>query len=291
MRRLTVDQVLELLSEAGQQTCGQAMVIVAAHPDDEVIGAGAQLLRWRGARFIHVTDGAPANMLDARKAGFGSRERYAQVRRQEMERALSLVGAHANQTRALNIRDQEASMHLAELARSLAELFRQLQPELVMTHPYEGGHPDHDATCFAAHTACYLLEGDGCTAPALAEMTSYHNRAGRMAAGEFLPQRESSVITLSLGAEQRAFKRQLFDCFATQHQVLAGFPIDRERFRAAPDYDFSLPPHDGVLYYEMFDWGMTGARWRSLARQALVDLGIENIAATAGRQSYVVNGA
>lgn len=46
------------------------------------------------------------------------------------------------------------------------------------------------------------------------------------------------------------------------------FPIDVERFREAPEYDFTQPPHEGRLHYEYFDWGMTGDRWRSLASEA-----------------------
>jgi hypothetical protein len=39
-------------------------------------------------------------------------------------------------------------------------------------------------------------------------------------------------------------------------------------FRPAPDYDFSQPPHSGKLYYEHFDWGMSGERWRLFAAGA-----------------------
>ena len=35
------------------------------------------------------------------------------------------------------------------------------------------------------------------------------------------------------------------------------FPIAIERFRPAPDYDFTQPPHEGRLFYENYDWGMT----------------------------------
>jgi len=47
-----------------------------------------------------------------------------------------------------------------------------------------------------------------------------------------------------------------------------------ERFRAAPVYDFTQAPHPGKLFYENFDWGMTGERWRDLAAEALNELGM-----------------
>ncbi|HWH72568.1 MAG TPA: PIG-L family deacetylase, partial [Candidatus Sulfotelmatobacter sp.] len=161
-----------------------ALAIVVAHPDDEVIGAGAQLSRWAQAQVIHVTDGAPRNMADALAAGFRSREEYALARRKELESALALTGFLPARLHGLGCVDQEAAWHLAELVVALAEQLHAFQPEWVLTHPYEGGHPDHDATAFAVHGACQWLREQHGRAPAILEMTSYHNGAGRMIAGE-----------------------------------------------------------------------------------------------------------
>ena len=55
----------------------------------------------------------------------------------------------------------------------------------------------------------------------------------------------------------------------TQRQMLSQFTTEVERFRPAPAYDFTSPPHDGKLHYETFDSGMTGHEWRRNAREAL----------------------
>ena len=64
----------------------------------------------------------------------------------------------------------------------------------------------------------------------------------------------------------------MFACFQTQTQMLMNFPIGVEKLRPAPPYDFTTAPHEGHLFYENFDWGMTGGRWRALAESALADL-------------------
>jgi hypothetical protein len=69
-------------------------------------------------------------------------------------------------------------------------------------------------------------------------------------------------------AEQRS-KREAFECFATQRHTLSLFDVARERSRPAPRYDFTRPPHEGQLYYEQFDWGVTGERFREIAGGAL----------------------
>jgi LmbE family N-acetylglucosaminyl deacetylase len=248
------------------------IIVVAAHPDDEVIGLGAQLPYLREAVFIHVTDGAPADMCDARQHGFETREEYAHARRDEMLRALSFAGIPAESCVQLGFTDQNAVHHLREISTLLSGIFADLRPHTVVTHAYEGGHPDHDAASFACQAARRLLMARAVCPGMLVEFASYHACNGTRAAGKFLPDGSHSVLTLPLNNEQQDFKRTLFSCFVSQQSVLAEFSLDAERFRVAPEYDFRQPPHEGRLYYENFSWGASGEQWRSLARAALREM-------------------
>ena len=251
----------------GSSRAQASVMVVAAHPDDEVIGAGAWLRNRQDAVFVHVTDGAPHDMKDARESGFGSREEYAQARRAEFRAALELLGVTPRREIALNYTDQEASLHLTELAARLQSLFAELSPDIILTLPYEGGHPDHDAIAWAVAVASSRAQehGDG---PLVVEMTCYHSGTYGMVAGEFLPEETCPSIVHELTPEQCAFKRRLYGCYASQQRTLRWFPIEIEAFRPAPRYDFRKPPHEGKLFYEQFKWGMSGARWRALAAQA-----------------------
>jgi LmbE family N-acetylglucosaminyl deacetylase len=255
-------------------------LFVVAHPDDEVIGAGSLLSRFEHCRIVHVTDGAPADMRDARRAGFEARNDYAQARRSEAVTALSLAGIAEDQIIELGLPDQQSSYQLVSLVQRLYELLRQLRPQIVITQPFEGGHPDHDATAFAVHQARRLLLYENETAPEIFEMTSYHRRDDYVVYSEFLPRADSDCTTFVLSEDEKTRKRKMFECFATQREVLRWFPIEVERFRRAPDYDFTRPPHAGKLHYEYFDWGTTRDQWLSLARAALrvLDQGGSNAA-------------
>lgn len=250
----------------------RSVILVAAHADDETIGAGGLLPRLRNPVIVTVTDGAPRNSTDAERAGCQTREEYARLRHEELIATLEIAGIPADQIRPIGVVDQEASLEMAYLTLRLVDLFRELHPAIVLTHPYEGGHPDHDATAFALHAACARVPAP----PTVYEFTSYHaaepDRDGppAMEVARFLGDRGETIV---LSEEARDLKSRMVACFKSQLHMLRNFPLDTERFREAPAYDFTQAPHPGKLYYENFDWGVTGERWRRLAEEALRTLG------------------
>jgi LmbE family N-acetylglucosaminyl deacetylase len=246
-----------------------SLAIITAHPDDEIIGVGAQLRHWPQAHVVFVTNGVPLNSTDAQEAGFLTPQNFALARQRESISALALAGVRLNQIHELEFPFQGTTQNLLALTGALLEKILEIQPEFVITHPYEGGHPDHDATAFATHTACDLLRSENGGAPKIIEMTSYHNRGGMMMRGDFLPRLNCEVVTRELTEDDRNFKRRLIACFKTEQNALQSFSIETERFRLAPTYDFTQAPHDGPLYYELSGQDMTGDRWRSFANETL----------------------
>jgi N-acetylglucosamine malate deacetylase 2 len=253
-------------------------VIVAAHPDDEVIGAGGLFSRFNSLHFIHTTDGSPRNMADALAAGYGSHKAYADARRRELFDALRLAGIPGSSCFETGVADQEASMNMAVLIRKLVLILRKLKPVMIFTPAYEGGHPDHDATALAVHAASALLRSEMIIQPILIEYALYHAGAGGMRVFEFLATDGAGrTETVFLNPEERFRKAGMISCFRTQSAVLSAFPVAVERFRRSPRYNFCIPPHAGRLFYENFDWGMTGAGWRQLASEALNEFRIRSL--------------
>jgi LmbE family N-acetylglucosaminyl deacetylase len=244
-------------------------LFVFAHPDDETIALGTRFGRFGSALLIHVTDGAPRNGHDSLQHGFSSLEEYRRVREQELRQALHQAGLEGMNWICLQIPDQEASLHLPLLTRELAGLFTRYQPEVVFTHPYEGGHPDHDACAFAVHRATGFVKASGLEPPLLIEAAFYHAGPHGIETGCFLPARgKTEEVRYSLSPEEQQRKQALLACFASQQETLQYFPIDHECFRVAPQYDFHQSPHHGLVFYDHYPWGMTSARFCELAQQA-----------------------
>jgi N-acetylglucosamine malate deacetylase 2 len=232
------------------------ILVIAAHPDDETIGASALIGPPHHAIVLHITDGAPR---DRRwwPAGIDDRLVYARVRALEAERALAHV--HARRV-ALGLMDQEVVHALPCLVRVLAAHVERCAPDLIVTHAYEGGHPDHDAVALAVSLARDLVARP----PPLYEMALYHGAGGGLVTGDFIGGGPS--IHHALDPEQQARRRAMLACFASQAATLAPFAgLAHERYRAALRYDFSRPPHAGPLRYEQLGFPITGESWRALA--------------------------
>lgn len=257
-------------SRLWQAVEGGPVMVIAAHPDDETLAAGGLLSEWPNVYIVHLTDGAPMSH-PARKA-------YAATRQRELRGALALAGIQGDRNIQLGIADQKSAEALVYLALSLKGLLEMIQPTLVLCHPYEGGHPDHDSAAFVLQAAVRLSVFS--TAPVLAEFTSYHNaspfRIELLETGTFLPN-ECEELEIKLTPAQQAAKRSMLDCFESQRQILRHFSVSSERFRLAPDYDFSRPPHKGRLFYDFQNWGIRSTDWRRLAAEADARLSLHRI--------------
>jgi LmbE family N-acetylglucosaminyl deacetylase len=115
-----------------------ALLVVAPHPDDEILGAGGLIRAWavRGAEVnvLSVSDGEAA---EPARLGLGT------IRREELTEALrKLCPTHVAVTR-LGLPDGQIAHHANRLRNAILSLAR---GKLTLIAPYERSHhPDHEA--------------------------------------------------------------------------------------------------------------------------------------------------
>jgi LmbE family N-acetylglucosaminyl deacetylase len=236
-------------------------MVVVAHQDDEVLAAGVQFSSFGRLTLVHVTDGAPSSSL-ARPQSV-TRASYRRARHDEVADALAVAGVAAERHN-LGYRDLEVSFQMAGLARRLTQLIARVNPDVVFTHAFEGGHPDHDSVAFAVHWAVAQLRQP----PELWELTGYHQENGRAVRGQFRDADDRTVLRFCLSQDDQDLKRRMLARFATQRHVVAQFPLTEEVFRKAPDYAFAAERAPDTVAYDGDGWQMDGRRWQKLVLQA-----------------------
>ncbi|MFN3421513.1 MAG: PIG-L deacetylase family protein [Armatimonadota bacterium] len=127
----------------------KCIVAIGAHAADMEFTAGATLLKharsgWE-AHIVHLTLGEKGNPKL-------SPEEYGAQKRREAESAAKILQATPH---FLPYSDGELTVS-DDIAREIAELLRQLQPQVVITHWRESIHSDHIATHYLTKRAIFM---------------------------------------------------------------------------------------------------------------------------------------
>jgi LmbE family N-acetylglucosaminyl deacetylase len=122
--------------------------VVAAHPDDEVLGAAGLITRLAhiGVEIavVWATDGEASHPGST----VMSAETLGRARRAESRAALARLGIAPTATHHLALPDGQVRPHIGQLHRELAKI---VDPDDLVIVPWEGdGHPDHEAVADAA---------------------------------------------------------------------------------------------------------------------------------------------
>lgn len=134
----------------GPPLVGHRLVVVAPHPDDEVLGTGG-LMRWTAASgrdvvVVAVTDGEASHSRSARVTGLQLRRRRAEERAE----ALARLDVPATVI-SLGLPDQGCTRRREDLVAELTDLLR--SGDIIVGPAVGDRHPDHVAVASAISEA------------------------------------------------------------------------------------------------------------------------------------------
>ena len=200
-------------------------MVVLAHQDDESTFAGIVQRLGPQTRFLWVTNG------DGLSDELGMPDAdYAALRQQETVAAMALAGVGADRLTFLGYGEKEIYARLASLddpstgftrasvlthfrdiaARVRAEILA-FRPDIIFTHAWQGGQPEHDLTHLMAVLAARAIPG--C---AVFEVPEYE-----LAYTVFLrfpPWRTGQVHEIALTGAEMAVKKAMVDTYRTQRR-------------------------------------------------------------------------
>jgi LmbE family N-acetylglucosaminyl deacetylase len=208
------------------------LVVVAPHPDDEVIGFGGAMFDHASAGglviVVAVTDGETFDPL----ASSAQRAASAAIRRDEQASALGVLGISTENLHRFGLPDGEVESRIDQLVAALGDLLSSLlgQVDPLIVAPWRADrHPDHDATNRAVRCAL----GDR----KFLEMPIWSWRARREG-----PPGWSGLRVCPISGGARSAKRAALRCHHSQLVPLADGrpPILSDEFVADFDRPFEI---------------------------------------------------
>ncbi|GEM_PF-2505118 len=220
------------------------VLVIAPHPDDDVIACAGLLQRAGEPRILFVTDGErnpwPQRFLFGKlRLTDEDRAQWGAMRRREALESLQITGAGEHQTRFLGFPDQRL-MSLARrgdrrLLALLTEEIRTFAPTLIVSPSTFDAHYDHRAIAWYAHQAARECG---------AEIVTYSIHGGA-------PRNRVRAV-LELAEDERQRKRAAI--LSHKSQLL----LSRERF-------LSYATADETFYRAEFDVVRVDSRWKCFA--------------------------
>jgi len=126
-----------------------SVLVVAAHPDDEVFGCGGTIIK-------HVESGDEINLLfmtDGVSSRSNTSDKDIEDRLKASKLAKSILGAKS--VKYLNFPDNAMdSIPLLNIVKEVELLINELKPSIVYTHYFGDLNVDHQLTNDAVMTAC-----------------------------------------------------------------------------------------------------------------------------------------
>ena len=213
-------------------------MLIVAHQDDDVIGAGCLLQNHTSVHVSYCTDGGAAlNGEYWRSIGLSRRSDYVNLRVQEAIAALKLSGARAEPEFHFKV-DGSLHEHLNVIANELRSTIAKQSPDFILTHAFEHGHPDHDCCSFlsAQLGAEFGIQ--------VFEMPIYGWQPdGKKLVQEF--REKEDLLHLTPTKEQITLKASMMNAHDSQRKLgnLNMFRADLpETFRRQPNYAFDQVP-------------------------------------------------
>ena len=205
--------------------------IIVAHPDDESIGLGVYLQRCATASLLFLTSGESGGSHNQ----FMSKGMSRYFREDEAKAVNDLL-PHVKLVGFERLPDTYLYKYMGDAAKRILESMTGELPHSIVTHAFEGGHPDHDCCSFIGNRLGRKL------GIPVWEFPEYTARPPGLIQSFYDGNHHSPVAVIRPTLAEAKLKSQMFGLHNSQKGVLAMFDAGaHELLRVQPDRDYYHP--------------------------------------------------
>jgi LmbE family N-acetylglucosaminyl deacetylase len=225
---------------------GKRILLLVAHPDDEVVACAASIARARAQgstiSALYLTHGCLAQeaLWSWQRKHY---HEYVAIRRAEADKAATALGLQP-----VGWADRPARhlwRDMPQVFQEITQAIDQYRPDQIWVPAYEGGNPDHDALNAIGFKCKSRLS--------VLEFAEYHFLGGKPHAQEFIST-DDTTRTLALTVDERIAKKEALEIYKSEKKNLSYVGVTQESYRSLALYDYGHKPHQGTLWYERFQW-------------------------------------
>lgn len=195
------------------------ILVIAAHPDDDVLGVATTLIRHAKSgdpiTIVFTTNGAGGDW----KSSVAEQRAYADLRYAEACEGLALLDIPPSNVISLGFPDGGLHRYIQPLTSDLLHLFQTVRPARIYVHAIEGGHIDHDVTSFVVQFLCQQLH-----LPDVYEWAEYNRETPLGAPQIHFPNdpflNDSAYTRIDLTEDELSLKTKMLSKHQSQRDVI-----------------------------------------------------------------------
>jgi len=222
------------------------ILFIIPHPDDEIVGSCILIRNFLKSGKKVLIFFATNGLIDKdsewpwKKKEF--RANYL-LRKKEMRKSLQNLGV--SQYFLQDIATRTLKDNINKTYVKIKKILGLNTIDTIFCPSYEGGHQDHDVSnfiCSKLKPYCNIFEFPE---------YNYFNR--RINNNTFIVNSFNDEV-IKLNKEQIIFKKKMISIYRSEKKNLSYIDFEKESYRPLFDYDYSVPPHEGTLFYRRFSF-------------------------------------
>lgn len=220
------------------------ILVLAPHPDDEVVGTCTIIKRGikQGKSFyiFFLTNG----VITKKEMWFFLRKKHKEnvkIRLNEMHKAVNSLGI--KNFFLQDIPSRTLKENISTTLDKINSILKKLKIDTIMTPAYEGGHQDHDVANFIASKFIDKLD--------VYEFAEYNNFNKLSVCNTFI-KKYGNEIKIILNDQEIYYKKKILNIYKSESRNLGHIDCKKELYRKLIDYNYFERPHNGILFYERF---------------------------------------